>query len=121
MTKAINIQEKAHLITQYWQPKLIANFNDHDIRLAKIQGEFEWHFHEDTDEVFIVQKGNMIMHYRDASIALSQGDMIVVPKNKEHKPEAKEECMVMIIEKSGTLNTGNLKDSHRAVKDIEKI
>lgn len=102
----INIQEKFTKFLEYWSPKVIAEMNDYQFKLAKFKGEFTWHSHSDTDEVFIVIEGTMGIEFRDKTITLLEGEMFVVPKGVEHKPFAKKECKVMLVEPSGVVNTG---------------
>ena len=83
--------------------------NDYQFKLAKISGEFIWHHHQSTDEVFFVIEGSMIIEFRDGAVELSQGEMYVVPKGVEHKPFAKKECHIMLIEPRGVINTGDIK------------
>lgn len=104
---AINLQEKLRCFTQHWSPKIIAGMNDYHLKLAKLKGEFVWHNHEETDEVFIVLHGEMRIEFRDGAVHLSAGDMFVVPKGVEHKPFAENECNVLLIEPAGTVNTGD--------------
>ncbi len=105
--QAINLANKLSLFDEYWSPRIIAQMNDYHIKLAKIQGEFIWHSHPDTDEVFIVIKGEMRIEFRDFHTKLSEGELCVVPRGVEHKPVAKDECQIMLIEPTGTVNTGN--------------
>ena len=107
MNKAINIIEKLQLFTEQWQPKVIAQMNDYQFKLAKIKGEFEWHRHSDTDEVFFLIEGKLIIHLRDHSIELEPMELYVVPKGVEHKPYAEEEAKIMLIEPRGTANDGD--------------
>jgi mannose-6-phosphate isomerase-like protein (cupin superfamily) len=105
--ETINIAEKFERVTDYWAPKIIAQMNDYQFKLAKFEGEFTWHDHKETDEVFFVIEGEMQIEFRDRSIVLKAGELFVVPKGVEHKPHAKEECKVMLIEPAGTVNTGD--------------
>jgi mannose-6-phosphate isomerase-like protein (cupin superfamily) len=105
--QAINLTNKLSLFDDYWSPRIIAQMNDYHLKLAKIQGEFIWHSHPDTDEVFIVIKGEMRIEFRDYHTKLSEGDLCVVPRGIEHKPVAKDECQIMLIEPIGTVNTGD--------------
>jgi mannose-6-phosphate isomerase-like protein (cupin superfamily) len=107
MYKSINIQDKFQKITEYWEPKVIAQLNNYQLKLAKINGQFVWHNHPETDEIFIVIKGNMDIEFRDGKVSLKEGELFVVPKGKEHKPIAVEECSILVIEPIGTVNTGN--------------
>jgi mannose-6-phosphate isomerase-like protein (cupin superfamily) len=104
---AINLQEKLAKFADHWSPKIIARMNDYDFKLVKFQGDFVWHCHEDTDEVFLVIEGRMRIDFRDGSVDLGTGEMFVVPRKVEHKPFAGEECRVMLVEPSGTVNTGD--------------
>ena len=91
--------------------------NDYQFKLAKISGEFIWHHHESTDEVFFVIEGSMSIKFRDGIVELSQGEMYVVPKGVEHKPHAEKECHIMLIEPRGIINTGEIKNELTAVND----
>ena len=106
MTK-INLKEKLALFSDHWSPKVIAEMNDYQFKLVKIQGDFVWHHHDDTDEVFIVIEGSMKIEFENETVELNEGDMYVVPKGVEHKPYAEEECMLMLVEPRGVVNTGN--------------
>jgi len=103
----INFQNKFALFSEHWSPKIIAQMNDYHFKLVKIQGEFVWHSHADTDEVFIVLDGAMEIHFRDGKVSLTSGEMFVVPKGIEHQPYAASECKVLLVEPAGTINTGD--------------
>lgn len=103
----INLAEKFGKFSEHWSPRVIGQLNDLHIKIAKIQGEFIWHSHEDTDELFMVHKGRLIIRYRDGEVTLEPGDIHVVPKGVEHLPFASEECEIIMIEPAGTLNTGD--------------
>ena len=105
--KAINFEGKLAKFSDHWSPKIIAEMNDYQFKLVKIQGEFVWHKHDETDEVFIVIDGEMSIHFRDGTVDLSTGEMVVVPKGVEHMPIAEHECKIMTIEPAGTVNTGD--------------
>ena len=105
--QAINFADKLAKIDEHWQPKVIAEMNDYQFKLVKLQGEFVWHSHADTDETFIVIDGAMDIALRDGVVKLQAGEMFVVPKGVEHKPIADQECKVMLIEPRGVLNTGD--------------
>ena len=105
--KTINFKEKLAKFNEHWSPKIIAQMNDYHFKLAKIKGEFVWHQHDETDEVFIVIDGEMSIAFHNGTVDLQKGEMIVVPKGVEHKPMADNECKIMVIEPAGTLNTGN--------------
>ena len=103
----INIKEKLDKITEHWSPKIIAQMNDYHFKLVKLQGDFVWHSHLETDETFIVLQGEMQIDFHSGKVALKAGEMFVVPKGVEHKPFALEECQVMLVEPAGTINTGD--------------
>ena len=105
--QATNFVSKLSLFSDHWSPKIIAQMNDYHFKLVKIQGEFVWHSHAETDEVFIVLAGSMDIHFRDGLVALNSGEMVVVPKGVEHKPFAAVECSILLIEPAGTVNTGD--------------
>ena len=102
----LNLKNKFSKIKNHWQPKIIAQMNGSDLRVVKVEGEFIWHSHNDTDELFFVHKGQLIMNYRDKSVIISEGEIHIVLKGVEHKPESMKECEILIIEMSGTKNTG---------------
>lgn len=106
--KSINIENKLSLFNDKWSPKIIAELNGQQVKLAKIQGEFIWHSHEHEDELFYILKGTLIMEFRDKSITLNKGDMLVIPAGVEHKPIAKEEVHVMLFEPTNTKHTGEI-------------
>ena len=103
----INLQEKFARFSDHWSPRIIAQMNDYHFKLVKFKGEFVWHAHDDTDEVFIVISGRMSIAFRDRTVDLNAGEMIVVPRTVEHKPSAGDECRIMLVEPAGTINTGD--------------
>ena len=115
-SKKINIQEKFKKFSEHWSPKVIAEMNDYQFKLAKVKGEFIWHEHKETDEVFIVIDGRMQIEFREGIIELETGDMYVVPKGVEHKPYAEEECNIMLVEPRGVVNTGD-KTNHMTIEN----
>jgi mannose-6-phosphate isomerase-like protein (cupin superfamily) len=104
---AINLNGKFALFSDHWSPKIIAKMNDYHFKLVKIQGEFVWHRHEETDEVFIVVDGEMIIEFRDGSVNIKTGEMFVIPLGVEHKPCSSKECKLILVELAGTINTGD--------------
>ena len=114
----INIKEKLTKFSEHWSPKTIAQMNDYHFKLAKVQGEFIWHDHPETDEVFLVIKGKLEIFLRDGKVMLNEGELYVVPKGVEHKPVAAEECHILLIEPSGTINTGNVVDEKTAPNTV---
>lgn len=105
--EAINFDEKLAQFNSLWSPKIIARMNDYHFKVVKIQGEFVWHRHPETDEVFIVLGGQMTLEFRDGCVGLGRGEMFVVPRGVEHRPVAQSECAVLLIEPAGTVNTGD--------------
>jgi mannose-6-phosphate isomerase-like protein (cupin superfamily) len=103
---AINLQEKLATFGEQWAPKVIAELNDYQFKLVKVEGEFVWHSHETTDEAFIVLAGAMTIELRDGAVALAAGEMYVVPRGVEHRPRAEHECHVLVVEPRGVVNTG---------------
>ncbi len=118
MKQAINFLEKLSSFSEHWTPKIIAQMNDYHFKLAKIQGDFTWHSHADTDEVFIVLEGNMQIDFRDGSVTLNPGEMYVVPRGVEHKPFSSNECSILLVEPTGTINTGDVGGELTAPTDI---
>ena len=114
----INLKDKLSKFREHWSPKVIAEMNDYQFKLVKMQDEFVWHNHHDTDEVFIVLDGLMTIEFRDGNVELSSGEMFVVPKGVEHKPRAKHECKLMIIEPKGVVNTGDAGGELTAENDV---
>ncbi len=104
---AISFEEKLAKFSEHWSPKIVAQMNDYHFKLVKCQGEFVWHNHADTDEVFIVLDGEMAIDFRDGRVDLKKGEMLVVPKGVEHKPLAEDECKILLVELAGTINTGD--------------
>ena len=103
----INLADKFSRFSEHWSPRIIAQMNDYHFKLVKIQGDFVWHRHADTDEVFIVLQGSMDICFRDGKVTLVAGEMVVVPRGIEHKPFAANECKLMVVEPAGTVNTGD--------------
>jgi mannose-6-phosphate isomerase-like protein (cupin superfamily) len=113
----INLANKLSLFSDHWSPKIIAQVNDHQFKLVKFAGEFVWHAHEGTDEVFIVLEGGLTIDFRDGAAVLGPGEMIVIPKGVEHRPRAQKECRVMLVEHAGTVNTGDAESDLTAPND----
>jgi len=117
---AINISQKFQNIDALWTPKVVARMNDYYIKLVKIEDEFVWHSHPETDELFLVIEGSMRIDFRDGAVELSEGEIVVVPRGKEHKPFAEQECKILLIEPVETVNTGDA-GGERTVADLEWI
>ena len=117
--KSVNFSEKLTLINEQWSPKVIAEMNDYQFKLVKLEGDFVWHEHADTDETFVVIKGKLRIDFRDGAVNLSEGEMYVVQKGVEHKPYAENEVEILLIEPKGILNTGDQNETERtAVNDV---
>lgn len=117
----VTLAEKFNSFTEQWSPKIVASVDDFDVKIVRIEGEFIWHKHDDEDEMFFVIDGAFDMHFRDNVVPLTQGEMIVVPKGIEHKPVAASECRVMVLEKSGVVNTGDAAPSDLTAGTGERI
>ena len=117
MKTAINLREKFSKFSEHWSPKIIAQMNDCHFKLVKFKGEFVWHDHKDTDEVFIVVSGEMIIHFHDGEVRIKEGEMYVIPKGVEHKTSAESECHAMVVEAAGTVNTGEAGGNKTAPAD----
>lgn len=105
---SLNLDERLNTITEHWSPKVIARMNDCLFKLVKLQGEFVWHSHKETDEVFIALHGAMRIEFRDGCVELKSGEMFVVPQGIEHRTAADRECHAMLVEPAGTVNTGEV-------------
>lgn len=116
--RAINLRDKLARLSEQWSPRVIAEMNDYQFKLVKLQGEFVWHSHADTDEVFIVLEGAMTLEFRDKAVPLAAGEMYVVPKGVEHRPVAEHECSVMLVEPRGVVNTGDAGGAYTAPNDV---
>ena len=114
----ISLEEKFAKFTERFAPKVIAQLNDYQFKLARVEGDFVWHSHPETDEAFIVVEGELTIDFRDGSVVLAPGEMFVVPRGKEHKPRAAEECKIILIEPVGTPNTGDAGGAMTAANDV---
>ena len=102
----VNLREKLTRFDDLWSPKIVADMNDYHVKLVKVQGEFLWHTHAETDELFLVLKGRLTIRQRDGEVTLDEGELYVVPRGVEHMPVAAEECHILLLEPAGTVNTG---------------
>ena len=114
----INFDEKLGKFSEQWSPRIIAQMNDYHFKIVKVQGEFVWHDHPETDEVFMVLKGRLQIQFRDGRVILREGEMFVVPKGLEHRPVAEEECHILLVEPAGTINTGDIVNERTAANDV---
>ena len=118
MMEKINLKKKLSQFSDHWSPRIIAEMNDYQFKLVKIQGEFVWHNHTDTDEVFIVIEGKMEIEFENETVELNEGEMYVVPKGVLHKPRSDSECKIMLVEPRGVINTGNSEGELTASNDV---
>ncbi len=116
----INIPEKLSLFHDHWNPRIIGELNGQHVKLAKFQGEFVWHKHDEEDELFYVLEGEFTMEFRDRSVLLTKGDVLIVPRGVEHRPVAEREVSVMLFEPATTLNTGDA-ESELTRETLERI
>ncbi len=116
--RPINFQEKLAKFSEHWSPKIIAQMNDYHFKVVKVQGEFVWHDHAETDEVFVVLKGQLEIQFREGAVPLNEGEMFVVPRGMGHKPVAKNECHILLVEPAGTVNTGETVNERTAANDV---
>lgn len=118
--KVVDIKNKLSLFKEYWSPKIVGELNDHKVQVAKLKGEFVWHHHDNEDELFLVIKGHLIIHFKDRNIKVNEGEFVIIPHPLEHKPEAIGEVHIVLIEPKNALNTGNVV-TDKTVKKQEKI
>lgn len=114
----VNLAEKFSQFESYWDPKIVGELNNQYVKLAKFQGEFIWHHHENEDELFLVVKGKLIIKLRDGDVELDEGEFFIIPRGVEHLPVAEKEAHILLFEPKGTLNTGET-DSDKIVNDLE--
>lgn len=114
----VHLKKKLAKFSEHWSPRVVAEMNDYQFKLAKLKGEFVWHDHRDTDEVFLVVEGTMGIEFRDGTVHLSEGELYVVPKGTKHKPFAEKECHVLLVEPRGVVNTGDAGGALTADPDV---
>jgi mannose-6-phosphate isomerase-like protein (cupin superfamily) len=112
----VNLARKFSEFEDHWVPKVVGEVNDFQVKVAKLQGEFVWHHHEEEDELFLVQRGQLRIEFRDGEVLLEPGEMVIVPRGIEHRPIADEEVQLVLFERSGTVNTGNVFDERTVAK-----
>jgi mannose-6-phosphate isomerase-like protein (cupin superfamily) len=120
MVTKINLAEKFGRFTDQWSPKIVADLNDSHVKLAKVQGEFVWHQHADEDELFMVIRGELTIELRNGQVTLGPGELVVIPKGVEHRPVARDEVHLMLIEPNGTRHTGDV-ITERTVHEYSRI
>lgn len=116
--QSINLLQKLSLVSEQWSPKVVAEMNSYQFKVVRIQGDFIWHSHPETDETFLVLEGTLRIDFRDGSVTLKAGELYVVPKRVEHKPYTKEEVKLLLIEPRGVLNTGQEGGERTAPNDV---
>lgn len=109
MRDKINLSDKLASFSDHWSPRTVARLNGYDVMVVKVKDEFVWHKHDDTDDFFLVLKGSLDIQLRDRTVTLGAGEIYVVPKGVEHRPVAREEAHLLLIEPTGTPNTGDAK------------
>ena len=115
--RAVNFAQKFGLLQERWQPRVVAELNDYQFKVVRLQGDFVWHSHKDTDETFIVLDGKLRIDFRDGAVEIAAGEMYVVPKGVEHKPFAEKEVKLLLIEPRGVPNTGDAAASERTAQN----
>ncbi len=116
----VNLANKLSLINDYWNPRIAGELNGQQVKLVKFKGPFDWHHHENEDELFYVVKGSFEMEFRDKTVTIDEGEFLIVPRMTEHRPNAKEEVEIMLFEPASTLNTGNIKNE-KTVTELKHI
>lgn len=116
--RSINLAAKLTRFDEHWSPRVVAEMNDYQLKLVKFQGEFVWHDHKHTDEVFLVLKGEMEIAFRDGAVTVHTGEMFVIPRGREHITRAVEECHALLIEPRGVVNTGDAGGALTAESDV---
>ena len=116
----INLAEKLSRFSTHWTPHVVAELNGQMVKLAKIEGTFDWHHHEQEDELFLVLRGRFRLEFRDHVEEVGEGELVVVPRGVEHRPVADEECHILLFEPAGTRNTGNLVNK-RTREELERL
>jgi mannose-6-phosphate isomerase-like protein (cupin superfamily) len=117
-SEVVNFAQKLSRFSEHWSPRVVAEMNDYQFKLVKLQGEFVWHDHKDTDEVFLVLEGEMEIGFRDRTVVVHAGEMFVVPKGVEHITRAARECHALLVEPRGVVNTGRAGGPLTAANDV---
>jgi mannose-6-phosphate isomerase-like protein (cupin superfamily) len=117
----VNLRQTLATVSDNWSPKIVADLNGQQVKLAKFTGDFVWHHHDHEDELFMVLKGRFRMEFRDRHVWLEEGEILVVPRGVEHRPVADEEVEILLFEPASTLNTGNAVEDARTVRELERI
>ena len=114
----VKLSEKFSLFSEHWSPKIIAELNDYQIKIVKVKGDFVWHNHSNTDEFFFVIDGTLFIEFQSKTMQLDAGELYVVPQGIQHRPYAKEECKILLIEPRGVVNTGEADSELTASNDV---
>lgn len=118
--RSVNLEESLSTISEHWRPKVVAELNGQEVKLAKLKGEFIWHHHEEEDELFLVHKGRLRIEFRDRVVELGPGEMLVVLRGVEHRPVAEEEVELLLFEPAGVRNTGNVEHPELTAPTAER-
>lgn len=121
MARVVDLRDKLSLFSEHWSPKVVATMNDYEVKVAKVKGEFVWHSHADTDELFLVVDGTLTIQLPDGDVTLSPGQLFVVPRGVEHCPVAAEEASILLIEPAGVVNTGEAGGDLTATHDTSLL
>ena len=116
----INLADKLSLFDELWSPRIVGEVNDFAAKIGKLKGEFIWHHHEEEDELFMVLAGRLVIRLRDGEVILDPGEIVIIPHGVEHLPIADTETHILMFERTGTLNTGNVEDEHTK-RDLENL
>jgi mannose-6-phosphate isomerase-like protein (cupin superfamily) len=116
----VNLAEKFSLFSDHWHPRIVGELNGQQVKLAKLQGEFIWHSHDDEDELFLVVKGSLEIRLRDRVVHLNEGEFFIVPRGVEHQPAAAVEAHVLFLEPASTVNTGSIRNE-RTIETLERL
>jgi len=117
----VSLEDKLRLVERPWHPRILAELNGQQVKVARLEGRFDWHSHAGEDELFLVLEGRLAMHYRDRTDELGPGQLCVVPRGVEHCPEGLPSAGVLLFEPSSTLNTGDGEETERTVRDLDWI
>lgn len=117
----VNLDDKFGCFAEHWRPKIVATLNGQELKVVKFQGEFLWHQHDETDELFLAWKGHFRIEFRDRTVTLGPGELIVIPRGVEHRPVAEHEVEVLLIEAAETVNTGNVVDERLTAGPLEHL
>ena len=118
--ESVNLAQKFSLFSDHWAPKIVGDLNDSHVKLVKVKGEFNWHSHENEDELFLVVRGQLTIRLRDRDIALNEGEFFIVPRGVEHLPVAENEAHILLLEPKSMVNTGNV-TNERTVEELERL